>query len=164
MADPTTSTSLGALVEHFALLPRLTPSWSCARGGCASQRMRPCGASTPSTPRGRLSPRDAWVDRIFPGSAVPGLMSSNLVPENAIVRADRVFVALRKSGRVLPGARPVFHAVTPYCRMSLCADEPGAGSYWAELPGEDVTCRACLRRLRRLAGSRHSDGRLGGAA
>ncbi len=72
------------------------------------------------------------------------------LPQNATLRAGRVFVALRKSGRVSHGRRPVFHAVTPDCRMSLCADEPGPGSAWAEPPGEHVTCAACLRRLTRL--------------
>src|SRR3954453_18340170 len=79
-------------------------------------------------------------------------MPSKLVPENAIVCAGRVFVALRKSGRSSPGRTVVFHAVTPHCRMSLCADEPGARSGWAEPPANNVTCRTCLRRLRRLAG------------
>ncbi len=72
------------------------------------------------------------------------------LPQNAVLRADRVFVALRKSGHVSNSRSPVFHAVTPYCRMSLCADEPGPGSGWAEPPAEHVTCAACLRRLDRL--------------
>jgi hypothetical protein len=72
------------------------------------------------------------------------------LPQTLPVRADRVFVALRKSGRVSHGRSPVFHAVTPHCRMSLCADEPGPGSWWAEPPADDVTCAACLRRLTRL--------------
>lgn len=72
------------------------------------------------------------------------------VPEKAIVRADRVFVALRKSGHVSSSRSRVFHAVTPNCRMSLCADEPGPGSAWAEPPGQQITCAACLRRLARL--------------
>lgn len=72
------------------------------------------------------------------------------LPQNATIRAGRVFVPLRKSGRVSHGRQPVFHAVTPYCRMSLCANEPGPGSEWAELPGQHVTCAACLRRLTRL--------------
>ncbi len=71
-------------------------------------------------------------------------------PQNATIRAGRVFVALRKSGRVSHGRKPVFHAVTPYCRMSLCADEPGPGSGWAEPPADRITCAACLRRLTRL--------------
>lgn len=74
----------------------------------------------------------------------------DLFPQHAVVHADRVFVALRKSGHVSHSRRPVFHAVTPNCRMSLCADEPGAGSGWAEPPAETVTCPACLRRLARL--------------
>jgi len=69
---------------------------------------------------------------------------------NAIVKGDRVFVALRKAGRRIGGQGPVYHAVTPHCRMSLCADEPGAWSGWAEPPAEAVTCPACLKRLARL--------------
>ena len=61
-------------------------------------------------------------------------------PEEAVVRAGRVFVALRKSGRVSSSKTRVFHAVTPYCRMSLCA----------EPPGQQITCPACIRRLSRL--------------
>ncbi len=72
------------------------------------------------------------------------------IPEDAVVRAGRVFVALRKSGHVSGSKSRVFHAVTPYCRMSLCADEPGPGSHWAEPPGQQITCAACLRRLTRL--------------
>src|SRR4051794_27086546 len=41
-------------------------------------------------------------------------MLSTPIPENAIRRGQRVFVALQKSGRVSPGRAPVFHAVTPY--------------------------------------------------
>ena len=72
------------------------------------------------------------------------------LPDDAVVRAGRVFVALRKSGRVSSNKSRVFHAVTPHCRMSLCADEPGPGSQWAEPPGQRITCPACLRRLARL--------------
>ena len=72
------------------------------------------------------------------------------LPQNAVIYADRVFVPLRKSGHVSNSRSPVFHAVTPHCRMSLCADEPGPGSGWAESPAEHVTCAACLRRLERL--------------
>jgi len=68
----------------------------------------------------------------------------------AITVAGRTFVALQKAGRSTRGRAPVFHAVTPYCRMSLCADEPGAGSSWAETPAEAVTCPECLRRLARI--------------
>ena len=78
------------------------------------------------------------------------------VPENAVVRAGRVFVALRKSGHVSSSRSRVFHAVTPFCRMSLCADEPGPGSHWAEPPGQQITCPACLRRLARLGGERRA--------
>jgi hypothetical protein len=91
------------------------------------------------------------LDRIFETGSAPGPMSSSVLPHSAICLAGRVFVPLRKSGRVVPGRRPVFHAVTPYCRMSLCADEPGAGSSWAEPPGLKVTCFACLKRLTQLA-------------
>lgn len=72
------------------------------------------------------------------------------LPKHAVVCAGRVFVALRKAGRIAAGRTPVFHAVTPFCRMSLCADEPGAGSSWAEPPAERVTCVPCLKRLQRL--------------
>jgi hypothetical protein len=34
--------------------------------------------------------------------------------------------------------------------MALCATEPGAASGWAEPPSDQVTCRVCLDRLRRL--------------
>ena len=74
----------------------------------------------------------------------------DLMPQHAVTHAGRVFVALRKSGHVSQSRSPVFHAVTPNCRMSLCADEPGAGSGWAEPPAATVTCPACLRRLARL--------------
>ena len=69
---------------------------------------------------------------------------------NPIMLSDRTFVALRKSGRTNKGWRPVYHAVTPHCRMALCAAEPGAGSGWAEPPNGEVTCPACLKRLSRL--------------
>lgn len=68
----------------------------------------------------------------------------------AINVAGRTFVALQKAGRSTRGRSPVFHAVTPHCRMSLCADEPGAGSSWAEPPADAVTCPDCLRRLARI--------------
>ena len=73
-------------------------------------------------------------------------------PPGVISRSGRTFVALRKAGG---GPRPtgtIYHAVTPNCRMALCAAEPGAGSGWAEPPAERVTCSACLRRLARLGG------------
>ncbi|HVY13691.1 MAG TPA: hypothetical protein VHB27_00585 [Rhodopila sp.] len=69
-----------------------------------------------------------------------------------LIANGRQFVALRKDG---PHRRPpVFHAVTPFCRMALCAAEPGAGSGWAEPPSSSVTCPACLTRLRRLRGAK----------
>ena len=67
-----------------------------------------------------------------------------------IVCSGRTFVALRKAGRSGRAAPPIYHAVAPQCRMALCSDEPGAGSGWAETPGEGVTCATCLRRLARL--------------
>lgn len=69
----------------------------------------------------------------------------------AITVSGRTFVALQKAGRSTRGRAAVFHAVTPNCRMSLCADEPGAGSSWAEQPAEAVTCPECLKRLSRIS-------------
>jgi hypothetical protein len=69
---------------------------------------------------------------------------------STIERDGRVFVALRKLGRVRNGVRPVYHAVTPNCRIALCSDEPGPRSGWAEPPADAVTCPMCLRRLERL--------------
>ena len=66
-------------------------------------------------------------------------------PATATVRADRAFVALRKA----KSRAALYHAVTPHCRMALCANEPGAGSGWAEPPAARVTCPECLRRLAR---------------
>ncbi len=70
--------------------------------------------------------------------------------ENAIIHADRIFVPLRKAGRRHSAQRAVYHAVTPNCRMALCADEPSASSGWDEPPGDEVTCPLCLKRLERL--------------
>jgi hypothetical protein len=69
---------------------------------------------------------------------------------HAITASGRSFVALRKARRATLGRAPVYHAVTPHCRMALCANEPGAASGWAEPPAEYVTCSECLRRLARL--------------
>jgi hypothetical protein len=66
----------------------------------------------------------------------------------AITVGDRSFVALRKAGH--SNASPVYHAVTPFCRIALCATEPGTRSGWAEPPASHVTCTACLNRLSRL--------------
>ena len=63
--------------------------------------------------------------------------------------SGRVFVALRKEKSV--SASPLYHAVTPYCRLALCGNEPGASSQWTEPPAGLVTCPACLDRLSRLA-------------
>ena len=94
----------------------------------------------------KVSPRVATCQR-NPRKKTEDLVT---LPRHAIVRGTRVFVALRKAGRASQGATPVHHAVTPHCRPALCAGEPGAGSGWAEPPGADVTCPACLRRLQRL--------------
>ena len=67
-----------------------------------------------------------------------------------IERNGRVFVALRKDGPRTSGTRPVYHAVTPNCRIALCSQEPGSRSGWAEPPAQEVTCPACLKRLARL--------------
>lgn len=71
-------------------------------------------------------------------------------PPHVISRSGRTFVALRKAGRSPRPTGTIYHAVTPDCRMALCAAEPGAGSDWAGPPAERVTCPACLRRLARL--------------
>jgi hypothetical protein len=68
----------------------------------------------------------------------------------AITISNRTFVALHKAGPRKPGRAPVYHAVTPQCRMALCAAEPGASTGWAEPPAAHVTCPECLRRLARL--------------
>ena len=75
-----------------------------------------------------------------------------------IVRSGRTFVALRKAGRRRRTANPVYRAVTPHRRVALCADEPGAGSGWAEPPAERVTRPACLHRPARLGGPDRADG------
>jgi hypothetical protein len=63
----------------------------------------------------------------------------------------RAFVALRKHGqKLLAGRTPLYHAVTPQCRVALCATEPGAGSGWAEPASDTVNCPACVARLSRL--------------
>lgn len=70
-------------------------------------------------------------------------------------QGKREFVALRKDGPALAAGRAtVYHAVTPFCRMALCATEPGAASGWAEPPAERVTCPACQLRLARLEARR----------
>ena len=64
---------------------------------------------------------------------------------------QREFVALRRAAVSYAGTRkPVFHAVTPFCRIALCSAEPGVKSGWAEPPADRVTCPECLRRLARL--------------
>jgi hypothetical protein len=68
-----------------------------------------------------------------------------------MVQSERLFVALRKDGPSgAAGRKPMYHAVTPFCRIALCTTEPGAASGWAEPPSDSVTCRACLEKLRRL--------------
>lgn len=68
-----------------------------------------------------------------------------------VAQAERIFMALRKDGLTSArGRMPAFHAVTPFCRMALCATEPGAASAWAEPPSDAVTCRICLAKLKRL--------------
>jgi hypothetical protein len=42
-----------------------------------------------------------------------------ILPPYAILRGACVFVALLKAGRVLRGAAPVYHAVTPFCRPAF---------------------------------------------
>jgi hypothetical protein len=72
-----------------------------------------------------------------------------------MAQAERLFVALRKDGPAgATGRAPLYHAVTPFCRMALCATEPGAASGWAEPPSDAVTCRVCLAKLNRLTAAR----------
>lgn len=62
----------------------------------------------------------------------------------------RYFMAVRKAGGIRAGdQKPVFHAVTPECRMALCGAEPGPRSAWSG-PADAVTCSACLARLARM--------------
>jgi hypothetical protein len=68
---------------------------------------------------------------------------------SGITEAGRTFFALRKDGP-LRGRAPVYHAVSPYCRVALCSSEPGVQSGWAEPPADRVTCPVCQRRLERL--------------
>jgi len=75
------------------------------------------------------------------------------IPPSALIVGDRIFVALRKAGRVTSGWVPVYHAVTPYCRMALCSVEPGPASRWFEPPAANVTCPDCQKRLAALAAS-----------
>lgn len=65
-------------------------------------------------------------------------------------RMGRHFVAVCKTGGPR-GSRhlPVFHAVTPECRIALCGAEPAPRSGWAA-PSTQVTCPNCLTRLARL--------------
>ena len=117
--------------------------------------MRNLNAMGLGTTRARVlaSPRLFTAIREFPRSTRSNLADRaddrmQNTPANAITRGERVFVALRRA----KGARsPVYHAVTPHCRMALCAIEPGAGSGWAEPPAEKVTCTPCLQRLARLS-------------
>lgn len=70
--------------------------------------------------------------------------------DGLIDRTGRHFVAVRKTGGArVGGHKPVFHAVTPACRIALCGAEPGPRSGWGE-PSEEVTCPACRNRLARL--------------
>lgn len=72
-----------------------------------------------------------------------------------IAESGRTFVALRKDGPAAARGRPaIYHAVTPHCRIALCATEPGARSGWAEPPSDCITCPACLNKLLRLRGTR----------
>jgi len=62
----------------------------------------------------------------------------------------RHFRAVCKTGGARAGTqKPVFHAVTPECRIALCGAEPGPRSGWGE-PADEVTCPACLTRLSRM--------------
>ena len=73
------------------------------------------------------------------------------IPHHALIVSDRIFVALRKMRQPPGSRRPVYHAVTPHCRVALCCAEPGASSGWAEPPAVCVTCPACVKRLEALA-------------
>ena len=95
---------------------------------------------------GRKKPRRCanQVDRIRTGGESIGM-------GNVIERSGRIFVALRKDGgQRLNGRRSVYHAVTPNCRIALCAAEPGSSSRWAEPPASQITCPVCLVRLKNL--------------
>jgi len=68
---------------------------------------------------------------------------------NEITIGSTTYYALRKGGR--HNRRPIYHAVSPHCRMALCSTEPGYSSLWAEPPASEVTCAACRDRLQRLS-------------
>jgi hypothetical protein len=92
-----------------------------------------------------------WNSALMARSGFPTLCFSvySSAMRNVIERSGRVFVALRRlSSRVQ--TEPVYHAVTPNCRMALCTAEPGVKSGWAEPPAARVTCPECIRRLGRL--------------
>ena len=75
---------------------------------------------------------------------------TNPTMATSITHVPREFVALRRATVTYSDARkPVFHAVTPFCRIALCSTEPGVKSGWAEPPANQVTCPECLRRLAR---------------
>jgi hypothetical protein len=79
------------------------------------------------------------------------LPDTNPIMSNSNTCVQRDFVALRRAWVTYSDARkPVFHAVTPFCRIALCSTEPGGKSSWAEPPAVQVTCTECLRRLARL--------------
>ncbi len=87
-------------------------------------------------------------DGASPNRLSPG---TNRTMANSNTRVQREFVALRRASVTYSDAhRPVFHAVTPFCRIALCSTEPGVKSGWAEPPAVQVTCTECLRRLARL--------------
>lgn len=70
--------------------------------------------------------------------------------DGLIDRMGRHFMVVRKAGGArVGGHKPVYHAVTPACRIALCGAEPGPRSGWGEA-GAEVTCPGCRNRLARL--------------
>ena len=134
-----TSADLSNRIRLPSRLPTL-PSEAASTVGTGASQMRATSALH-SQPQHFGYPRHT---RISSGESAMSM--------DATVRSGRTFVARRKARGNGRDAKPIYHAITPGCRMALCSDEPGAGSDWAEPPGEGVICPMCLRRLARLGG------------
>src|SRR5438270_21092 len=78
------------------------------------------------------------------------------IPRNALIVADRIFVPLRKAGGISTG-NPLYHAVTPYCRIALCSTEPGVRSGWAEPPAAGGQSNGMLSAAARAGGQLSPD-------